>query len=189
MAGYYDRDRRTRNLIGTDSFDTTHPVGTMNHPTTHIGNTSEYMASGYPFVHTMAVKSSTYDDEAGNPQATTDGDVLKVSFPFVTRWIMVRGTDNDGDANVAIGKIYMGFSETGVKTSTTCFDVSFLDNTRLELKCSELFFKCSTVADCTNIQIIAGLTNIPAGDFVVTTSAETNIGVESTATVIQVHGA
>jgi len=67
MAGYYDRDRRN---------DTITPAGTMNHPMTHHGNTSEYMVSGYPFFETH----------------TADGTS---TFGYVTQWVCVSAIGTD----------------------------------------------------------------------------------------------
>ena len=189
MAGYYDRDRRPRNAIGApQSWDTQTPAGTMNHPTTHIGNTAEYMASGYPFITTIAVKGQTIADEDGDGVVLNDSDIIKVTFPYVTRWIIVKATNLDGTASVPIGNLHMSFSEAGAKLATCRFDVGFLTSEqRLEVKCSELFFRLTDASACTDIQIIAGLTNIPAGDFVVTTAAGTNVGVETPAPVVTVH--
>ena len=49
MAGYYDRDRQS---------DTIKPAGTMNHPMTHHGNTSEYQASGFPLVQVVTLTTA-----------------------------------------------------------------------------------------------------------------------------------
>ena len=187
MAGYYDRDRRPRNGIGApQSWDSQTAAGTMNHPTTHIGNTSEYQASGYPFVQTIPI-SGTLLDESGSTITLANNDVIKITFPYVTRWIIVKGVNSGGTAEVPIGNIHIGFSEAGVKTATTRVDLALFGDQRLEVKCSELFIQLADISACTQVEIMAGLTNIPSADFVVTTPAGTNVGVESAATVLCVH--
>lgn len=57
MSGYYDRDRAAA-------------AGTMQHPGTYIGNTSEYLVSGWPY--------------AKNVTSTTT-----IEFDEVTQWINV----------------------------------------------------------------------------------------------------
>ena len=187
MAGYYDRDRRPRNGVGApQSWDSQTAAGTMNHPTTHIGNTSEYQASGYPFVQTIPI-SGTLPDESGSTITLANNDVIKITFPYVTRWIILKGVNAGGTAEVPIGNIHIGFSEAGVKTAATRVDLALFGDQRLEVKCSELFIQLADISACTQVEIMAGLTNIPSADFVVTTPAGTNVGVESAATVLCVH--
>ena len=57
MSGYYDRDR-------------TNAAGTMQHPRTYIGNTAEYLVSGWPYAKTVT--------------GTTT-----ITFAEVTQWINV----------------------------------------------------------------------------------------------------
>ena len=189
MAGYYDRNRRPRDVLGApQSWDSQTAAGTMNHPTTHIGNTSEYQASGYPFVQTIPI-SGTLPDEDGNTITLANGDVIKITFPYVTRWIIVKGVNSAGTGLVPLGDIHIGFSEAGVKTAATKVDIALFGDQRLEVKCSELFILLTDISACTQVEIMAGLTNIPSADFVVTTNAGTNVGVESAATVLCVHDA
>ena len=187
MSGYFDRDRRRRDVVGApDSWNSQTSAGTMNHPTTHIGNTSEYQASGYPFVQTIPI-SGTLPDEDGNTITLANSDVIKITFPYVTRWIILKGVNAGGTAEVPIGNIHIGFSEAGVKTAATRVDLALFGDQRLEVKCSELFIQLADISACTQVEIMAGLTNIPSADFVVTTPAGTNVGVESAATVLCVH--
>lgn len=63
MAGYYDRDR-------------TNNAGLMQQPGAYIGNTSEYMVSGWPYAATVS--------------ATTT-----VDFTSVSQWICVSAVGTD----------------------------------------------------------------------------------------------
>jgi hypothetical protein len=187
---YYDRDRRRRVPgTGADDFSTPTAAPTMNHPYSNVGNATEYMASGYPFICSIAVDGASHDNDATPAVSTAlaDGDIISIAFPYVTRWIMLRGYN--GASEVANGIVFVSFSETGVGTTAAAgpcqADLAFLDGTRLEVKCSKLYFRCATVASCDYIQVVAGLTNVPAEDFVVETSGNTNIGVDKTAIIIQ----
>ena len=185
MSGYYDRNRRNRNfntgLAGTPGAGDS--AGFMSHPQTHVGNTTEYMASGYPFICSIAVNGASYNDENDQTKALGTGDIISMQFPYVTRWIMLRGYT--GSNEIANGKVFVSFSETGVGTNTTAgvcqADLAFVDVVRLELKCSKLFFRLVDTT-CDFIQVIAGLTNVPSDDFVVETSNSSNVGVDKTAT-------
>ena len=187
MAGYYDRDRNPRNQV-TGVSGTRTAAGTMNHPHSHVGNTAEYMASGYPFMQTVKIDSASYArDTDGAVTALDDNDIVKVSFPYVTRWVIVRATSGGG--NVSQGDCFIGLTESGMGISDVpCkIDALFISGVRLEMKLSELYIECADVSGITNVQIIAGLTNIPADDFVIDTSANTNVGVDKAATIIMVH--
>ena len=76
---YYDRDRNPRSTstgLPTSSADA---AGTMNHPSTHYGNTAEFLVSGWPYIH---------DGSTGT----------NVDFTHVTQWIVVTA----GNAPVTI---------------------------------------------------------------------------------------
>ena len=186
MSGYYDRDRNPR-VDSTGVSGTRTMAGTMNHPTTHVGNTAEYLASGYPYLQTITLNDSVFDipDENGVNRAPADDDVISITLPFVSRWLMIRGTN--GSSMVSPNKLFVGFSEVGVKNKNK-LDVAFLDGTSpMEVKCSKLYFFIKEIADVDTIHIAAGLTNIPSGDFVVETSGLTNEGIEASSAVVMVH--
>ena len=195
--GYYDIDRANRNyntgVAGTPGNGDA--AGTMNHTYSHVGNTAEYLASGYPFFCNIATGNNvtfavdkTGTGSAG-AQALDDGDVISVAFPYVSRWLMVKGFKNG--AAVANDVVYVGVSRTGVGSGSTdgpCqADLSMIAGEHLEMKCSKLFFRIKDVSECTHIQIVAGLTNILAEDFIVETSANTNIGVDKIAAISGTH--
>ena len=190
MAGYYDRDRTVPGSTTQRA-----GAGTMNHSYPHVGNTAEYLASGYPFFcHIDTTDSVTFGDDATGSggaatQAPADGDVISVAFPYVTRWVMIKGFKST--ANVANGVTFVGVSRTGVGTASTdgpCqADLAMIGGQQLEMKCSKLFIRLKDVSECTDIQIVAGLTNIKASDFVVETSDNSNIGVDKIAVIAGTH--
>ncbi len=111
--------------------------------TAGLGNAGSYMVSGIPFA------SSSIDCR---------GQVLKVEFPYVTRWVIVRNHSFvDGET------LKVGFSENGVSGSNyfSLFDstnnvedrASIMDP--MELKITEIYLSGSR-----NAEVIAGLTNI-----------------------------
>ena len=109
-----------------------------------INNVPAYQVSGRPFA-------------SGTINAT---NAVKVTFPYVTRWIYVV---NNGAEPVKVG-----FSEKGIRNDTQSpggtnyFKVSKLDSNqagysqRLELKVTELWISGSP-----DVDIVAGLTTIP----------------------------
>ena len=154
----------------------------------------EYQQSGIPFVRTVEIIG---DDGGDNRNAGTPV-VAQVKFDFLTRWIILRC--QSGEAKI-------GFNNTvdkGVNSTATLFDggngivendgegdnaavkfdqkkSSFItlsvgeDSPRLEIKCKELFIK-GTIG--TEVEIIAGLTNIRSLDFPNQTAANGFTGVE-----------
>lgn len=107
-----------------------------------LNHVPAYQVSGQPFA-------------SGSINAST---AVKVEFPYVTRWIYVINHDNGASNHCRIG-----FSQTGVEGSNY-FRIgpqSAAEGTqntgRLELKVSEIWLSGSTSVD-----IVAGLTSIPA---------------------------
>ena len=159
MAGYYDRDRRTRNPGGDDNFDTIHPAGTMNHAYSHHSNTSEYLSSGVPFVYTSAVINT---GGVGPFEKT-------ISFPLVTRWVMVN-IYSGANPTTLVNTAQVGFSLAGDGCSgiaDTCSVSAYLcSRQRLEIKCNQICIRLPGSGPTTvQIEVIAGLTGIKAADF------------------------
>jgi len=166
MAGYYDRDRRTRNPGGDDNFDTVHPAGTMNHAYSHHSNANEYLSSGVPFVYRTA-DYNTDTNTGGNNHDVT------INFPLVTRWVMVNVFKSNNPATL-VNNAVVGFSFTGDGTNAgdnakTCGVSAYLcARQRLEVKCNQICVHLIGAAGApTDIQIevIAGLTGIKGTDF------------------------
>jgi hypothetical protein len=165
MAGYYDRDRNPNGVHGASAIS----AGTMNWPKPHIGHVPEYQVSGFPFAQTMALGT------------TVAGDVWKLEFPMVTRWVIISAHKNTNDAIVA-DDVKIGFSETGVQAGNAV-DITTILNTRLELKTNALWFYMNGAHTTLHIEVLAGLTSIESSEFVFPTSFA---GIDTNATYTQV---
>lgn len=109
-----------------------------------------YQVSGRPWA------SASIDCNA-DVRPLTD---CEIRFPYVTRWFKVINKDTSNDCRV-------GFSASGVTGSSNYFTVpkadvdangAVGDSGVLELKVSAIW-----VSGSTNVDIVAGLTNIPPG--------------------------
>jgi hypothetical protein len=116
--------------------------------TAGLNNVGSYQVSGAPFV------SSSIDCGAlGGP--------IKITFPYVTRWIMVQNNSVETPEDLKVGFSSLGITETN--NFFTVFNRQSAVNAdrssicpRLEIKLSELWLTGSS-----NCEVIAGLTNIP----------------------------
>lgn len=170
MAGYYDRDRNTRWPDGSPNFDSDNPVGgTMNHAYSHHMNSNEYIASGTPFVHTQTIADSGWTAGSGGKYKDR---MFTVTFPYVTRWLMIRVTEPDGTTAATDIKIGFGIANSNTEgvASTNYVTTAVTNGVRLELKCKKLYFVqpgSDQGEGAHTVEIIAGLTNVR--DFPVTT--------------------
>ena len=126
MAGYYDRDRRN---------DTVKPAGTMNHPTTHYGNTAEFLVAGWPHLGTKT-------------NASGGAISLTVDFTHVTQFVQVTATG--GDITISIG------------TGSATFIVPEDNTVKLPVKLKTINFSIPNTA---TVSYCAGLTNVPVVEF------------------------
>ena len=123
----------------------------------------EYQQSSIPFV-----------TSSGTNEVTTAP--VRVTFPYVTRWIQVFNTDA-----TAADTIRFGFSQSGVNPTATQ-DANYLilsggvSTERLELKCKEVWFR-QHGSSPTSFSLIAGLTNVPSGSFPALTGSNGVAGV------------
>ena len=107
--------------------------------------------------HVPAYQVSGVPYASGSIDAKVGDTAVEISFPYVTRWVKIINNDTTASCKV-------GFSAEGLKTkryftvgeATAANQPSSTE--RLELKVSKLFLTGST-----NIDIVAGLTTIPAG--------------------------
>ena len=130
-----------------------------NHPKPGINHVPSYQQSGIPFV------TRSVTDEL----AHASGKIINVKFPFVTKFFAISCSSDNA------GNLRFGFTENGVKGATgvhhpTGSNNNFFsvkkgtDTPRLEIRCTELFFKADAAAN-SGFEIIAGLTTIPTGSF------------------------
>jgi hypothetical protein len=134
----------------------------LHYPKPHHNNTAEYQVSGIPYV-----TSSVYNE------MDTD-TVVRVQFPYVTQWFQV--------VNAGYGALRIAFTENGVNSNPNAnyYDiVSGSANTgasastttpipqTFHLRVKEIWIKGWPYNDenKAGFQIIAGLTNVPSGEF------------------------
>ena len=101
-----------------------------------LGNAASYEVSGIPWVKHV------------DPGATGD---IAISFPLVTRWIIVSNSDPNA-ANI----VRVGFSANGLDADNYYLLSGSQTTPRLEVKTTELHLKGGS----NQVSVIAGLTGI-----------------------------
>ena len=131
-----------------------------------LGSAGAYQVSGKPFV-SGNIDLSVY----------TSGP-LEISFPSVTRWIIVRNRDTSADNSkeIKVAGSINGFSEgyyLRVADDYTGGAVRRNGTTpRMELKMTKIYLTGSS----TKVDVIAGLTAIPTGSIPNNWSGSAGIG-------------
>ena len=124
-----------------------------------LGSVGSYQVSGKPFV------SGSID-----ASAHTTGP-LEISFPSVTRWIIVTNHDQNNDVDVAFSangfdtNNFFTVSEDGLDRANTMTQ-------RMELKVSKLY----VTGAATQVDIIAGLTGISTSEINDNWSGSSGVG-------------
>ena len=119
-----------------------------------LQNAASYQSSGVPFA-------------SGSIDATA---AVKISFPNVTRWVVLQNHDSGND-------LVCAFSENGLPSNggTNYFSIDssahFTTSQRLELKVTEMWFEGSTDFD-----VIAGITGISVGEIENNWSGSAGVG-------------
>jgi hypothetical protein len=101
-----------------------------------LGNAASYEVSGIPYV-----------TGGLNPA----GGEIALSFPQVTRWVVVSNTDA-----TAANTVKIGFSSNGVGGENYYLLSGSQTTPRLEVKVTELYLNGAS----TNVSVMAGLTSI-----------------------------
>ena len=101
-----------------------------------LGNAASYEVSGIPYV-----------TGGLNPA----GGEIALSFPRVTRWVVVSNTDA-----TAANTVKIGFSSNGVGGENYYLLSGSQTTPRLEVKVTELYLNGAS----TNVSVMAGLTSI-----------------------------
>ena len=137
----------------------------IQYPKPHHGHVSEYQVSGFPFV-----TSSAWNE-------VRDGEVIRVSFPYVTQWFEVTSW--------GYGGIKVGFTENGLLGTITNNSFSVQSGSlsteaqkdainqprvKYNLRCKELFITGISTNDDSQYRraaftVVAGLTNVPSSQF------------------------
>jgi hypothetical protein len=119
----------------------------------HVG---AYAVSGIPF----ATSSLSAPTGSGAP--------LKVDFPFVTRFVVIKNT-NSTSANLRVG-----FSANGIK-GTNYILLNKDESFSADLKLTSIFLIGDTTA--VNASVVAGMTGIPANQYDLASAYSGSVGV------------
>lgn len=132
-------------------------------PKTGINHAPAYQVSAIPYI----TRSAALEVPAAVP-----GDVtatLKITFPFVTRFIAVK---NAGSNPLRFGVSALGVAgpASGQNTSTNYMELaSGVASNRLEVKTKELYF--AGTGGTTTFEVLAGLTTIEADQLLTLTAS------------------
>tara|TARA_Y100001938_G_C8089238_1_gene434025 strand:- start:874 stop:1296 length:423 start_codon:yes stop_codon:yes gene_type:complete len=117
-----------------------------------VGNVGSYQASGKPFL------SSSID-------VPSTGEVIKISFPNVTRFITVKNIGpDDGSADM---EMRVGFSENGVNgvENNNWLVLANQESYSADWRISAVYLRVETSASFNvTASVIAGLTTIDSAD-------------------------
>ena len=134
-------------------------MSVFNYGSPGLGHVGSYQVSGKPFL------------SGGINVGAAAGDLVRIDFPSVTRWVVITNHDTSNDVKVS-------FSENGLSTNnyfTVSKDTGDYTNTmtqRLELKVTKLYLN----GNSTNVDVIAGLTGITAGSISDNWSGSSGVG-------------
>ena len=129
-----------------------------------LGNVGSYQVSGKPFV------SGGIDVNA----ATVGGTPLEITFPSITRWIVIKNGDSTVNRDVNVGASVNGLA--GDNYFTVLYDRGNYKNNsstpRFELRLSKIYLTGSS----TNVDVIAGLTGISINELPNNWSGSSGVG-------------
>ena len=142
---------------------------TLDYPHWGVGDVPSYQLSAIPYV------TSSVGTEVGT---TTP---IKVTFPSVTRFVIINNTDASGGDTLRIGFTAAGVLGAGGHDDSAAdrsnyFLLNGADTTgRMEIRCKELFFL--SAANTTGFSIMAGLTPINNNQYPILTGSDGYDGV------------
>ena len=133
----------------------------------HIGSEflPAYQISGLPYIKRLEKDIPTTDPSYVSPNK------FVVKFPYVTSWIYIRSLSTSGSSITKLS-----FTEDGLSNGQhLVFDQAFFSATTMEnadptlrVRCKEIFIETAGsggAEDGSEVEVLAGLTNIPAENF------------------------
>lgn len=129
----------------------------LNYPQLYEGYVPAYLVSAVPFVTSSQISL---------------GEVQQISFPQVTRFFNIQNAGTGTLDEIAVAFTQNGLAPTAGNYFTLGQGVSFRD----EFRASQIFISCSSGTGV-RYQVIAGLTNIPAGHMLLITASNGYQGV------------
>jgi hypothetical protein len=121
-------------------------MSVFNYGSPGLGHAGSYQVSGKPYL-SGGINVSTATMAGVGP--------LEISFPSVTRWVIVTNHDTSNDVDVAFSE--KGFGSNNFFTvSSDTNDRANMMTQRMELKVTSIFLSGSS----TKVDVIAGLTGI-----------------------------
>jgi hypothetical protein len=129
----------------------------INYPVIHEGYVPAYQASAVPYVTSSLISA---------------GEIHEITFPQVTRFFNIQNVGSSVTDEIAVGFTANGLLPVNGNYFTIGQGVSFRD----EIRTTKLFVSCSSGINM-RYQIVAGLTNISANQFLLITGSNGHTGV------------
>lgn len=121
----------------------------LNNPVLHEGYVPAYQMSAVPFVTASTIVA---------------GDVVEISFPQVTRFFTLKNISG-------VNGLCISFTRNGLlSTNKNYFTLNSNTSFREEMRTTKLFLSNSS-GSTISYELIAGLTNIPATQFLLITGS------------------
>lgn len=120
-------------------------MSTFNYVKAGLSNVGSYQASGIPWA-----SSSLIAPASGSTP-------LHIQFPYVTKTIIVK------NVSTTTGSLRVGFSENGLTNTNNFFLLDRGESFACDLRVSSVYLMSNTAISLT-ASIVAGLTNISAGE-------------------------
>jgi hypothetical protein len=136
----------------------------LNWPKPGISHVPAYQVSAIPFI--------TRSASGEVPQAVA-GDItetLRVEFPFVTRFVVIKCADSSNALRVGVSALGVAGPASGQNTPTSYIELaSGVASNRLEIKTKELFF--AGEGGTSTFELLAGLTTIESSQLLTLTAS------------------
>jgi len=133
-------------------------------PKTGINHAPAYQVSAIPYI----TRSAYGEVPAAVPGDTTA--TLKITFPFVTRFIAVKNAHYTNPLRFGVSALGVAGPASGQNTSTNYMELGIGSaSNRLEIKTKELYF--AGTGGTSTFEVLAGLTTIEADQLLTLTAS------------------